>query len=124
MSFIPRRSAPPGRPGTSATRVLAIGRRVFVHCTSERQGSVALTDENGTASSSRLADGVEVEVLAWRPRGSEGTRYRVRASADGSAGWLSAANLRTVAVAPPPAPPTPAGEMPAADVPRRFGQRR
>src|SRR5262249_58845287 len=42
-----------------------------------------------------LADGTEVEILAWRPRGFHGTRYRVRATRDGLEGWLAVDNLRS-----------------------------
>jgi hypothetical protein len=69
-----------------------------------------------------VTDGVEVVVMAWRPRGSAGTRYRVRGD-DGADGWLHAANLRTTLAAPPPAlEPVDRGAVPA-PAPRRFGER-
>ena len=105
--------------------MLAVGRRVFVHCSDESAGSVILTDENGTVARSSLADGVAVEVLAWRPRGSAGTRYRVRAGREGVDGWIPAVNLRTAQARPvvttPDPPPGRLSESPADG--RRFGQR-
>jgi hypothetical protein len=84
-----------------------------------------LADEHGRVLSGlHLSDGVEVEVVAWRPRVAGDARYRVRASSNGVDGWLAGDNLRRTpeplpAPAPavaPPAPATEAGE-------RRFGQR-
>lgn len=115
-----------GRP-SSPYPVLAIGRRVFVNCRGDG-GSVPLTDENGAPTRATLADGVEVEVLAWRPRGASGTRYRIRAGTDGADGWVQAKDLRTTS-APAPADETPAPAEPAAPAAdadhgaRRFGQR-
>jgi hypothetical protein len=78
---------------------LAVGQVVFVNC---RPGDVAvtLTDEAGDPISSIINDGVEVQVLAWRPRGSAGTRYRVRVGRDGADGWLAARQLRATALVP------------------------
>jgi hypothetical protein len=111
--------------GASAPPVIAVGSRVFVHCIEDASGSVILTDESGTVARSSLADGVVVEVLAWRPRGSGGTRYRVRVGREGADGWVAAANLRTTAARPAVAPPAPTPEpksQPDMDG-RRFGQR-
>jgi hypothetical protein len=86
---------------------MAVGQRVFVNSKTNLSGSVALGDESGKIlSGTHLADGVEVEVRAWRPRGKSGTRYRVLAP-DGADGWLAAENLRAVLV------PLPAAESPA-----------
>jgi hypothetical protein len=68
-------------------------------------------DDAGTSALTSLADGTEVEILAWRPRGAVGTRYRVRLTRGGLEGWLESVNLRPalsalVAVRPEPAPPT------------------
>ena len=113
------------RPSTpsSAPPVLAVGSRVFVHCPDDSTGSVILTDETGSVARSSLADGVAVEVLAWRPRGSAGTRYRIRAGRDGVDGWIPAANLRTAAARPPAAPPAPSEPVSEPGGGRRFGQR-
>ena len=123
MPLIPSRSLSPRSPGGS-NPVFAVGQRVFVHCIGDRGGSVVLADDTGNASRESLADGVEVEVVAWRPRGSAGTRYRIRAGHDGTDGWVHSSNLRTSLV-PPAAPPpgaTPAGGNPP-PAGRRFGQR-
>lgn len=98
MSFQPRGRFTP-RPPRSPDVVLAVGQKVFVHCAPGGE-AVRLTDEAGTPISSGLSDGCEVQVLAWRPRGSKGTRYRVRVRDDGADGWLGARELRATAVAP------------------------
>ena len=124
MSFVSSRNQSARSPG-GATPVLAVGQRVFVHCGTDRPGSVLLADENGVPSRSSLADGVEVEVVAWRPRGAGGTRYRVRAGADGTDGWLHASNLRISRVPPPvsDAPPVSRPDPRATSTGRRFGDR-
>jgi hypothetical protein len=102
--------------------VLAVGQRVFVNCGASRNASVALGDESGKVLSAvHLADGVEVEVIAWRPRGATDTRYRVRRPSDGADGWLACINLRS-ALVPPPAAVQPE-TLPSGDVVRPFGQR-
>lgn len=98
---------------------------MFVHCPEASGGSVVITDESGTVACSSLADGVAVEVLAWRPRGSAGTRYRVRAGRDGVDGWVAANNLRLAPERPVQTTPAPSPEPvpePGMDG-RRFGQR-
>lgn len=122
MPMIPRASAPlqKARPAT----ILSVGRRAYVNC----RGRIALADDDGRTSQNSLADGAEVEILAWRPLGARGTRYRVRAQADGHEGWLAADALRQTAV---PASSEPASqEKPASpprpltrDTHRKFGQR-
>ena len=111
--------------------VFAVGRRVYVACAGDRLAHVALTDDAGAPARTGLADGTEVEILAWRPRGFHGTRYRVRATCDGLEGWLAVDNLRSTpsAVPAPIAPPLAAtGSAPllapvSGDPGRRFGQR-
>jgi len=110
--------------------VFAVGRRVYVACAGDGLAHVALTDDGGADARSVLADGTEVEILAWRPRGSHGTRYRVRVTRDGREGWLAVDNLRSTAsavsapVAPPPAAtdPAPLRAPASGDSRRRFGQ--
>ena len=110
--------------------VLAVGRRVYVACPSDMFTGATLTNEAGTSPLASLADGTEVDILAWRPRGSSGTRYRVRSARDGLEGWLPAGNLRaslspvapTDASAKPPGTPSPSVES-GLDSGRRFGQR-
>jgi hypothetical protein len=87
---------------------------------------VVLADQHGKdlRSAVRLADGVEVEVVAWRPRVAGGAHYRVRAPSSGADGWLPAVNLRN-ALIPTPAPEPPAPQQAAVIDPgeRPFGQR-
>lgn len=122
MPPLPSRTRPVARVAT----VHAVGQRVFVNCPGDRAGSVVLTDESGKIASATLPDGVEVEVLSWRPRGSSGTRYRVQVSRDGVGGWLHADNLRATLVPLPP-PERPEGVTPKLEDEavggRRFGQR-
>jgi hypothetical protein len=63
-----------------------------------------LVDATGKIFSAvQLADGAEVEVVAWRPRVEGDAHYRVRASSNGADGWLPAVNLRKVLVPLAPA---------------------
>jgi len=122
LALFPSRSRS-AQPPSRSTPVIAVGQRVYVNCPGNRSGSVILGDASGKVLSAvHLADGVEVEVIAWRPRGSSDARYRVRASADGADGWLPADNLlRALVPRPEPAPPR-AQEVPVADTSRRrFG---
>ena len=121
MPFVPRASAPvqKARPAT----ILSVGRRVYVNC----RGRVLLADDEGRPSRHSLADGDQVEIVAWRPLGTRGTRYRVRANEDGHEGWLAADALRQTALpvtaetasAKPSVPPRP----PVRDTYKKFGQR-
>jgi hypothetical protein len=85
---------------------------------------VRLTDQYGKFPAVQLRDGAEVEVLAWRPRGSAGTRYRVRDQADGADGWLGADELRTTAIRPSakPAPAESSATSPSVGGSRPFGR--
>jgi hypothetical protein len=99
--------------------VLAVGRRAFVNAPSDASGTVLLTDDHGARSDSALRDGTEVEITGWRPRGANGTRYRVCDRSGGSDGWIAAEELRTTATRPPSDGATP---PPATDPRgRRFG---
>lgn len=95
-------------PVRSKVPALAVGRRVLVARSEDGPPHVALTDDLGTIALASLADGHEVEILAWRPRGAA-TRYRVRSTGDGLEGWLGVENLRGKApvVLPSPAPVAP-----------------
>lgn len=125
MAFFSSGSRSVPRLPSRKSLVIAVGQRVFVNCPTNRSGSVLLTNQNGKALTGlHLADGVEVEVVAWRPRVAGDAHYRVRAPSSGADGWLPAGNLRRVLVplpiTEPPAPQAP----PAADPHgRRFGQR-
>jgi hypothetical protein len=85
--------------------ILAVGRRVVVASASSGPRHVTLTHEDGTTVLTTLAPGVEVEILAWRPARSGGTRYRVVPTQGGVEGWLGAANLRPHLIPPPPPKP-------------------
>ena len=119
MSFQPPRF-PTVRPARSTAPVLSVGRRVFVNCPSEQSGRARLLDDAGNPAALSLPDGTEVEILAWRPRGS-GTRYRVQSTRDGLEGWLAADNLRASLV--PVTPEAPSSDAPRGDSGRRFGRR-
>jgi hypothetical protein len=69
-----------------------------VHASGDTSHIVLLTNDRGIPGATALRDGTEVEVLAWRPRGSAGTRYRVCDRSDGADGWVAAEELRTTAI--------------------------
>ena len=123
-----RAAAPVRRHGS----VFAVGRRVFVASSGDRPAHVALTDDAGADARTRLADGTEVEILAWRPRGFGDTRYRVRSTRNGLEGWLAVDNLRsTQSAVPAPTEPPPSATdsgplraLESEDSGRRFGSRR
>jgi hypothetical protein len=105
--------------------VLSVGQRVFINCPGDPNRRVTVTDDSDAAAWT-VGDGAEVEIVAWKPRGSAGTRYRVQSTADRREGWLTADALRSARVpAPPPAPAEPAaGTIDVARNARRFGSRR
>jgi hypothetical protein len=74
--------------------VLAVGWRVRVTSPAGRGHRVSLTDSEGTTTVTTLPDGTEVEILAWRPRRSGATLYRVQPTSGGKEGWLSGASLK------------------------------
>ena len=97
MAFVPSSRPRSARP-RSPRLVLAVGQRAFVHAPGGTSRLVSLTNGDGIPGATALCDGTEVEVLAWRPRGSTGTRYRIRHRSDGADGWVAAEELRTTAV--------------------------
>jgi hypothetical protein len=109
--------------------VFAVGRRVYVACAGDGPTHVTLTDAAGADARTHLSDGTEVEILAWRPRKFDGTRYRVRVTREGFEGWLAGDHLRStpVAISAPMKPPAATASVPRAmdprDAARRFGQR-
>jgi len=124
MSFQPSRGPmPSARPSRSTGPILSVGRRVFVHCPGAPGKTVELTDDTGCGGGAMLADGTEVEIVAWRPRGATGTRYRVQGKEARVEGWLGVDNLRPglTVVVPPPAGVAPAAA--AKTAPARPGQR-
>ena len=95
MAFFSSRDRSAPRLPSRKSPVIAVGQRVFVNCPSDPSGSVALENQNGKVlPGMHLTDGVEVEVVAWRPRVAGDAHYRVRAPASGTDGWLPAGNLR------------------------------
>jgi len=133
LAFFPSRARSVPRTPRSSLPTIAIGQRVFVTCPCPPSEVVALGDETGKqVSTVGLTDGLEVEVIAWRPRGANDTRYRVRVPSTGADGWLPAANLRKLLVPPPAAAlPSPASGASASSAKpvataaggrRRFGQ--
>jgi hypothetical protein len=112
--------------------VFAVGRRVSVVGSGTYSRHVALTDESSASTLANLAEGTEVEILAWRTSGLRGTRYRVRSVETGVDGWVPVASLRDPAAIAVSAPGADAGkptatssrEEASTDTARRFGQRR
>ena len=93
VPFQPRRF-PSTRGSHQGAPILSVGRRVFVNGPDAAPSSVALLDEIGNTAGLALPAGAAVEILAWRPRGAGGPRYRVRSTDDGREGWLPGARLR------------------------------
>jgi len=90
--------------------VLAVGWRVLVASPAGKGHRVPLTDSEGTTTVTTLPHGAEVEILAWRPRRSGATMYRVQPTSGGQEGWVSGASLKA-RPAPAPRPvPKPAAE--------------
>jgi len=121
------RAAPRSRTHAS---VFAVGRRVYVACARDRLAHAALTADAGQCAGP-LADGTAVEILAWRPRRSDGTRSRVRSTGNGLEGCsrLTTYGAHRLPSRPPIEPPRVAtGSAPlrateSGDSGRRFGQR-
>jgi hypothetical protein len=105
--------------------VIAVGRHVFVNCPGSLSGSVVLADESGKVLSTvHLADGAEVEVVAWRPRVAGEAYYRVRAPSSGADGWLAGVNLRSALISLPAPEPPAVQATPVADAGgKRIAQR-
>jgi hypothetical protein len=112
-------------PPRATPMILAVGQRAFIHHPGDSPYPLAMTDDQGVPGAAALLDGDEVEILAWRPRGSTGTRYRVRRHADGANGWLAATELRRTAVRPAPLVPSEPAAVTARhhDLGRPFGSR-
>jgi hypothetical protein len=85
--------------------VLGVGSRVLVACRGTGADRVTLMDATGTSALATVADGIEVEILAWSPRRGAETRYRVVPTKGGVEGWLGAGSLRARPPAPVPIPP-------------------
>lgn len=105
--------------------VIPVGARAII-APLVRTSGATLTDESGVAASQTLAADVEVEIVAWRPRGGGGNRYRVRSLADGVEGWIDGRMIREQPreVVPPRPTRLPPGPMPHKSLtarPRRGG---
>jgi hypothetical protein len=81
--------------------ILAVGWRVLVASPAGKGHRVPLTDSEGNTTVTTLPHGAEVEILAWRPRRSGATMYRVQPTSGGKEGWVSGASLKA---RPAPAP--------------------
>lgn len=102
--------------------VLAVGSRGLL-AAEQVGGAVQIASDDGSTVVGTLRDGAEVEIIAWRPRRSGGTWYRVRPTAGGVEGWLAAARLRPVP-APAKAKARPKVLAPVAPSPKRPVKRR
>jgi hypothetical protein len=128
MSFMsfpqgPRRGPKPVR---ARSPVFAVGQRVRVQLADRDHLRVSLNDEAGAHVLGSLANGEQVEIVGWRPSGSHGPRYQVRATDGGLQGWLAVVCLRDPTAAIPPGPAPPPGHVlreAFPDTARRFGQR-
>ncbi|MGH7789340.1 MAG: hypothetical protein ACRERC_20890 [Candidatus Binatia bacterium] len=90
---------PASRPAPRQSKnqpVFCVGWNAFVDWPHSSEGSkqVPLVDATGRPLPNDLADGQEVEILAWRPRSREGTAYQVRRLADRSEWWIAGTFLR------------------------------
>ena len=92
-SFTSRQQLSQTPPRLPKEVILAVGARAIVRSRGEELGRVALAGEDGGAT---LADGVEVEITAWRPRRAAGALYQVRTTVGGQEGWVSASSLEAV----------------------------
>jgi hypothetical protein len=96
------------RPGPP--RFVAGQRAVVQYERARMEGldTVVLTDEDGTSTVRGLADGEEVEMVAWRLAWREGPRmlYQVRCVGDDTVGWIQAELLHAL---PEPGAPTRGG---------------
>jgi hypothetical protein len=75
--------------------VYAVGHSVMISAApGDEKPGVTLMDALATVTHGTLAHGARVEILAWQPQGSNGTRYQVRSATEGLEGWLSGRQLR------------------------------
>ena len=100
MPFVPPRPPRAKRAPAPRPAVWAVGRRAYLHCEQPDLPAIVLTDEAGTQAQLSLSDGTPVEIVAWRPRGTAGPRYRVRQVHGDADGWVDARSLRETAAPP------------------------
>jgi hypothetical protein len=82
---------------------MAVGLRAIVRRPPDGDDRLTLTAEDGRTVLGTVQVGAEVEITAWRSRGSAPALYRVLIRSEGKEGWTSAANLKS----PPSALPQP-----------------
>jgi len=121
------------RPSPTRVRdaVFAVGGQAYVAGSQDLVGRVVLTDDANANVVATVTDGTQVEILAWRPRGSGGTRYRVRSTGNGLEGWIPVGNLRSarsavspaIVKSPPPTRPPVQRASESGASKRRFAQR-
>lgn len=104
MTFTARSARKPASSRHTGA-IFAVGGRAFVNDLGGRENRVSLLDEKGTVVLGSLVDGAEVEILGWLPRGTA-TRYHVRSTRNGLAGWLGAGYLRSTRGRRSPEAPT------------------
>jgi len=91
---------PPSKPAPRRVKtdlIFGVGRHAFVHCPlhhTQLGRGVPLIDGSGRLLDNDLADGQEVEIVAWRPRSRDGLAYQVRRLSDGTEWWIPALYLR------------------------------
>ncbi len=77
--------------------VFCVGWHAFVNWPQAAElapSPVPLIDAAGRPVANNLADGEEVEIVSWRPRGRDSASYQIRRSTDGAEGWIGAQYLR------------------------------
>ena len=97
MSFDNLPASKPAPRRAKGEAVFCVGWRAFVNWQPRGGQPLAplpLTNAEGNPVANDLADGQEVEIVAWRPRAREGLSYRVRRLADSSEWWIGAMYLR------------------------------
>src|SRR5262249_59171730 len=82
--------------------VIAVGFRAIVRLPPHGGDGVTLASEDGLTALRTVQVGAEVDITAWRSRGSAPALYRVLIRHEGKEGWTSAASLES----PPPATQT------------------
>ena len=129
MSFMSFPQGPRRGPKPVRTRspVFAVGQRVCVQLADRDHLRVSLNDEAGAQVLGSLANGEQVEIVGWRPSGSHGARYQVRATDGGLQGWLAVVSLRDPRATIQAGPATQTAEVLEAasasqDTHRPFGQ--
>ena len=93
-------------PRRDGGHIFAVGHSAFANDPGGRKGIVVLTDASGKVAVGHLADGDEVEIIAWLPRRGA-TLYQVQVNEQRIDGWLRVTNLRMSRRPEAPAAPVP-----------------